>query len=121
MQFQANYTWSKSIDNTSDYSSLSAPFRPDLVTADRSVSDFNITHDFVANAVYTTPYRAQGSWLLKALADISIAPIVYARSGVPFTLLVPGIAANGAGSHTSEARPYHEGRNSGMAGVLQLG
>ncbi len=114
LQFQANYTWSKAIDNTSDYSSLSAPFRPDRVAADRSVSDFNITHNFVANAVYTTPYRAQGSWLLKALADISIAPIVYARSGVPFTLLVPGIGANGAGSHTNEARPYHEGRNSGI-------
>ena len=114
LQFQANYTWSKAIDNTSDYSSLSAPFRPDLVAGDRSVSDFNITHNFVANAVYTTPYRAQGSWISKMLADISLSPIVYARSGVPFTLLVPGIGANGAGSHTSEARPYHEGRNSGI-------
>ncbi len=114
LQFQANYTWSKAIDNTSDYSSLSTPFRPDLVSADRSVSDFNITHNFVANAVYTTPYHGQGSLLSKALADISISPIVYARSGVPFTLLVPGIGANGAGSHISEARPYNEGRNTGI-------
>lgn len=114
LQFQANYTWSKAIDDTSDYSSLSTPFRPDLVSADRSVSDFNITHNFVANAVYTTPYQAQGSVLSKLLADISISPLFYARSGVPFTLLVPGIAANGAGSHTSEARPYHAGRNTGI-------
>jgi hypothetical protein len=28
-------------------------------------------------------------------------------------LLVPGLS-NGAGSHTSEARPFHEGRNSGI-------
>jgi hypothetical protein len=113
LQFQANYTWSKAIDDTSDYSSLSTPFRPDLVAADRSVSDFNITHNFVANAVYTTPYRAGGSVLSRVLADISISPIVYARSGVPFTLLVPALA-NGAGSHTSEARPYNEGRNTGI-------
>ena len=113
LQFQANYTWSKAIDNTSDYSSLSTPFRPDLVSADRSLSDFNVTHNFVANAVYTTPHRA-GNCLSKALADISISPIVYAHSGVPFTLLVPGIGDNGAGSHTSEARPYHEGRNTGI-------
>jgi hypothetical protein len=113
LQFQANYTWSKAIDDTSDYSSLSTPFRPDLVSADRSVSDFNIAHNFVANAVYTTPFRAQGGLLSRMLADISISPIVYARSGVPFTLLVPALA-NGAGSHTSEARPYNEGRNTGL-------
>jgi hypothetical protein len=114
LQFQANYTWSKAIDDTSDYSSLSAPFRPDLVAADRSLSDFNITHNFVANAVYTTPYQGRGGFFSKALADVSISPIVYARSGVPFTLLVPGISDNGAGLHTSEARPYHEGRNTGI-------
>ena len=114
LQFQINYTWSKAIDDTSDYSSLSTPFRPDLVSADRSVSDFNVTHNFVANAVYTTPYHAQGSLLSKVLSDISISPIVYARSGVPFTLLVPGITSNGAGDHLSEARPYSEGRNTGI-------
>lgn len=113
-QFQAHYTFSRAIDDTSDYSSLSAPFRPGLLALDRSVSDFNITHNFVANAVYTTPFHAgQGSFWSRTLADVSISPIVYARSGVPFTLLVPGLA-NGAGSHTSEARPLHEGRNSGI-------
>jgi hypothetical protein len=117
LQFQVNYTWSKAIDNTSDYSSLSTPFRPDLLSADRSLSDFNITHNFVANAVYTTPYKAQGNSFSKLLADISISPIIYARSGVPFTLLVPGLGGfngNFAGSHTSEARPYNEGRNLGI-------
>jgi len=120
LQFQANYTYSKAIDNTSDFSSLSTPFRPDLVSEDRSASDFNITHNFVANAVYTTPYQAQGSLLSRALGDISISPIVSARSGVPFTLLVPGIAFglvpfdSYAGAHFSEARPYNEGRNTGI-------
>jgi hypothetical protein len=113
LQFQANYTWSKAIDNTSDYSSLSTPFRPDLVSVDRSVSDFNITHNFVANAVYSTPPQAQGNLVSRMLSDIAISPIVYARSGVPFTLLVPALS-NGAGSHNSEARPYHEGRNTGI-------
>jgi hypothetical protein len=114
LQFQVNYTFSKAIDDTSDYSSLSTFFRPDLLSADRSVSDFNITHNFVANAVYTTPSHAgSGSFISKVLADISISPIVYARSGVPFTLLVPGLS-NGAGAHTSEARPYMEGRNDGI-------
>ena len=114
LQFQVDYTFSRAIDNTSDYSSLSTPFRPGLADSDRSVSDFNITHNFVANAVYTTPFHSgQGGLWSRMLAEVSISPIVYARSGVPFTLLVPSLS-NGAGSHTSEARPFQEGRNTGI-------
>jgi hypothetical protein len=114
LQFQVNYTFSRAIDDTSDYSSLSTPFRPGFLALDRSVSDFNITHNFVANAVYTTPFHGgDGGFWNKLLSDVSISPIVYARSGVPFTLLVPSLQ-NGAGSHTSEARPFHESRNSGI-------
>ncbi len=114
LQFQANYTFSKAIDNTSDYSSQSTPFRPDLLAADRSVSAFNIAHSFVANAVYTTPHRGSGSFVSALLSDIAISPIVSVRSGVPFTLLVPGIASNGTSGHTSEARPFNETRNKGI-------
>jgi Carboxypeptidase regulatory-like domain len=113
LQFQANYTYSRAIDDTSDYSSLSTPFRPDLLPLDRSASDFNITHSFVANAVYNMPFHAGQGILAAIFADVTVSPIVYARSGVPFTLLVPGLA-NGAGGHTSEARPYQEGRNTGI-------
>lgn len=115
LQFQANYTFSKAIDNVSDFSSQSTPLRPDLLSADRSLSDFNIKHSFVANAVYTTPaHRGRGLASL-LYSDFVIAPIVSVRSGVPFTLLVPGIASNGTGgAHTNEARPYFEGRNNGI-------
>lgn len=118
LQFQANYTYSRAIDNSTDYSSLSTPFRPDLLSQDRSVSLFNITHSFVANAVYDTPFKAGNGSLLSALfADVSISPIVTAHSGFPFSLLVPGLggaAGNGAGGHTSQARPYHEPRNTAI-------
>jgi hypothetical protein len=114
LQFQANYTFSKAIDNVSDFSSQSTPFRPDLLAADRSLSDFNIKHSFVANAVYTTPHRGSGGFVSALLSDVAISPIVSVRSGVPFTLLVPGIASNGTSGHTSEARPFHEGRNDGI-------
>jgi hypothetical protein len=85
LQFQANYTFSRAIDNTSDYSSLTTPFRPDLLSRDRSVSLFNVTHSFVANAVYNTSFKAgDGSLLSAILADVSISPIVSARSGFPY-------------------------------------
>ena len=113
LQFQVNYTLSRAIDDTSDYSSLSTPFRPDLLKLDRAVSDFNITHNFVANAVYTAPSRTGRGSVWWLLSDLAISPIVYARSGVPFTLLVPGLT-NGTVGHTNNARPWYEGRNNGI-------
>ena len=127
LQFQVNYTWSKAIDNVSDFSSQSTPFRPGLLNLDRAISDFNIKNSFVANAVYTSPTHHGGDSLLRNVySDFVIAPIVQVRDGVPFTLIDPAIGgptSNGNSSHTSEARPFHEGRNLGVGpgyGTLDL-
>jgi hypothetical protein len=105
LQFQANYTFSRAIDDTSDFSSLSTPFRPGLLHLDNSLSDFNITHSFAVNAVYTTPRAAAGAALLSQIfSNVTVSPIVYARSGAPFTSLVPGLA-NGTIGHNANARP----------------
>ena len=127
LQFQVNYTWSKAIDNVSDFSSQSTPFRPGLLNLDRAISDFNIKNSFVANAVYTSPTHHGGDSLLRNFySDFVIAPIVQVRDGVPFTLIDPAIGgptSNGNSSHTSEARPFHEGRNLGVGpgyGTLDL-
>jgi hypothetical protein len=113
LQFQVNYTLSRSIDDTSDFSSLSTPFRPDLLNLDRALSDFNITHNFVASGVYTTPFHSGGGILSKLLANVTVSPIFYARSGIPFTLLVPALI-NGTIGHNANARPWFEGRNNGI-------
>ncbi len=115
LQFQANYTWSKSIDNTSDFSSQSTPFRPGLLARDRGISSFNVPQTFVANAVYTSPAFHSGDGIVRHFgSDWVLAPIVSVQSGIPFTALVPGIGSNGAGgAHPNEARPYNEPRNLG--------
>jgi hypothetical protein len=114
LQFQANYTFSRAIDDTSDYSSLSTPFRPDLRNLERSLSYFDIRHNFAANAVYTTPSRVFGSGIVsRLLSDITISPIFYARSGGPFSLLVPGLDNKTIG-HNANARPWFAGRNTGI-------
>ncbi|HEY3626993.1 MAG TPA: TonB-dependent receptor, partial [Terracidiphilus sp.] len=113
LQLQANYTFSKAIDDTSDFSSLSTPFRPGSLSRDRSLSDFDITHTFVGNAVYTTPFRqANGGVTQRVFSNITVSPIFTARSGIPFTALVPGLV-NGTIGHNNNARPWHEGRNQG--------
>jgi outer membrane receptor protein involved in Fe transport len=114
LQFQVSYTYSRSIDNTSDFSSLSTPFRPDLLQLDRALSYFNISHNVVASAVYRLPFQANsGNVLSRVLANVTLSPIVRAHSGLPFTLLVPGLS-NGTVGHNSTARPWYEGRNNGV-------
>jgi hypothetical protein len=116
LQFQAHYTMSHAEDNTSDYSFLSVPFRPDQMGRDWSTSNFNVAHNFTSNAVYSTPFkRGAGGWA-RVFADMTVAPIVTARSGIPFTLLVPGLggaSGNGTIGRNSEARPWNEPRNEG--------
>jgi outer membrane receptor protein involved in Fe transport len=114
LQFQVNYTYSSALDNTSDFSSQSTPFRPGLLNLDWARSSFNITNSFVANAVYTSPSHVGSSFVSALASNFTIAPIVSIRSGVPFTLLVPGIESNGTSGHTSEARPFNETRNNGV-------
>lgn len=100
LQFQVNYTWSKSIDNVIDFASFQNWFRPSDLNAFRAVSVFDIPHTLVANAVYTTPFKAgTGNFFNTMLADISLAPIETWRSGLPFSIrtpTLPNIAIPGA-------------------------
>jgi len=105
-QFQANYTWSKSIDDVTDFNSQFASFFPSRLYLERGLSTFNIKNNFVANAVYTTKGPRWISGLL-------LSPIVTARSGIPFSVTVPG-ATNGTEGHSTYARPWYIGRNSGI-------
>jgi len=93
LQFQVNYTWSKTIDNVIDFASFQNWFRPGRLDLFRAVSVFDIPHLLVANAVYTTPFKpGTGNFFNTMLADISVAPIVTWRSGLPFSVRTPALA-----------------------------
>lgn len=92
LQFQANYTWSKTIDDTIDFSSFQNWFRPSLINTYRGISVFDIPHIFVANAVYTLPFKNEGSNPInRILADMSLSPIVTLQSGLPFSVRTPSL------------------------------
>jgi hypothetical protein len=112
-QFQANYTWSKAIDDQTDFNSAFSAFIPTRLDLERAVSAFDIRHNFVANAVIRTPFRAgkDGNFLGHAFADMTISPIVFIRSGIPFTLRI-GRDANGD-AHGAYDRPFFASRNTG--------
>jgi len=111
LQFQANYTWSKTIDNVIDFASFQNWFRPTRLGLYRAPSVFDIPHIFVANAVYTTPFKTgKGNFLATIFADMSLAPIVTIRSGLPYTIRTPGLA-NGLALDNNFATPFGASRD----------
>lgn len=113
LQFQSNYTFSKTIDDNTDFNNNFMPFRPARIELERGLSAFHIKHNFVASAVYTTPFGHGGNVLSRALADMSFSPVLSMRTGIPFTIRVPGLD-NGTLGESLYARPWHAGRNTGI-------
>jgi hypothetical protein len=115
LQFQANYTWSKTIDDTIDFASFQNWFRPDLLNTYRAVSVFDIPQIFTANAVYVTPFKSgQGNKAASAiLADITISPIITLRSGLPFSVRIPNTTnkINGQTLDSNYAIPFLASRD----------
>ena len=114
-QAQVNYTFSKAIDDNTDFNSQFASFTPTRLYLERGLSAYNVPHNFVANAVYNTPFKAgaDSPFWSRILADVTVSPILKMRSGIPFTVRVPG-AQNGTLGHSLYARPWYVQRNTGI-------
>lgn len=92
LQFNASYTWSKSLD----YNSLSSP--PTVVTVqnsydlrnDRGLSDFDARHRLVVSGIYELPFkgnRIKEGW--------QFAAIVQVQSGNPVNIITTNTTVNG--------------------------
>ncbi|HWZ42755.1 MAG TPA: carboxypeptidase regulatory-like domain-containing protein [Candidatus Saccharimonadales bacterium] len=119
LQFQTNYTWAKAIDDVLDFSSFTSTYFPTTQGKDRAISPFNIGQSFTTSAVYITPFQSgSGSLLTRALADITLAPVVVLHSGTPFELFdSPAVGAAGNGlvqEALNQARPFNAPRDSGI-------
>ena len=104
--FQSSYTWSKAIDDVTDFNTAFAPPFPTRIFLDRALSTFDLRHNFVFSGVITSP------WKNAALRDFSLAPIISIRSGIPFTLN----AGQDINSDTrgGNDRLFYIGRNTGL-------
>jgi hypothetical protein len=88
LQFQASYTYSKSIDygsvsyeleeNNGGQEAQSDPYH---IARDKGVSDFDVRHNFVANSTYTLPFRGNAF-----VEGWRFGGIMTARSGTPFSV-----------------------------------
>ena len=105
IQFLATYTWSHSIDDSSDLQTLLKPQDNLNFRGERSDSLFDQRHRFVFSGIMGAPDAwKSGSGLYKFLYGFSFAPIVEIGSGRPFNIIAPG-DANGDFQSTNE-RPF---------------
>jgi hypothetical protein len=103
-QFLASYTWSHSIDDSSDLQTLLKPQDNNNFALERSDSLFDQRHRFVFSGVVTSPdsWRS-GSGFQKVFADFILAPIFEISSGRPFNIIT-GVDTNGD-QQSSNDRP----------------
>jgi hypothetical protein len=94
--FLASYTWSHSIDDSSDLQTLLKPQDNRNFRLERADSLFDQRHRFVFSGALTSPasWRGSSSAAHRFLADFTVAPIVEISSGRPFNILT-GVDANG--------------------------
>ncbi len=95
-QFLASYTWSHSIDDSSDLQTLLKPQDNRNFRAERSDSLFDQRHRFVFSGVLTSPadWRGSDSTWRNVLSDFTVAPIIEISSGRPFNIIT-GTDTNG--------------------------
>jgi len=110
-QFLASYTWSHSIDDSSDLQTLLLPQDNRNFRAERADSLFDQRHRFVFSAVFASPsaWRSEDG-LHRFLADFTLAPIFEISSGRPFNILSNQDTNNDQSNQTDRPSVLPDGR-----------
>ncbi len=95
-QFVASYTWSHSIDDSSDLQTLLKPQDNRNFRGERANSLFDQRHRFVFSGALSSPaaWRSSDSAMRRIFSDFTLAPIIEVSSGRPFNI-ISGSDSNG--------------------------
>jgi hypothetical protein len=96
-----SYTWSKTLDVTTDSNGGGAPMDPYNWKLDYGKSNWDVPHRLVGSFTYELPFFRQSSYkaMKYTLGGWQTNAIITIQSGYPFTVTVPGDPANtGVGS-----------------------
>jgi hypothetical protein len=96
----SNYTFSKAIDEVTDFNSDFSAQNPIDLRRDRALSAFDQRHRFVFSGVFNSPFNGDSTFD-RVFGDWVFSPIFIAGSGRPFNVLL-GIDANGDGVSTRD-------------------
>jgi hypothetical protein len=86
-QLLASYTWSHSIDDSTDLQSTLTPQDSYSPALDRSTSLFDQRHRFVFSGVYEAGKLGGNGFVSKLLSDWTFAPLIEFGSGRPFNII----------------------------------
>jgi hypothetical protein len=108
-----NYTFSKAIDDVTDFNSDFQANDQTNLAAERSLSPFDQRHKLVVAAILESPWKggADASLAGRIFSGFTLSPIVRGNSGRPFNLLA-GTEVNGDNHNTTD-RPPGAGRDTG--------
>jgi hypothetical protein len=104
--FLGSYTYSKALDDVTDFNSDFGPFDQTNLAGERSLSAFDQRHKVVVAAVVESPGKN------RILSGFQLAPIVRYNSAHPFNLLAGTNINNDR--HSTNDRPPGAGRNTGI-------
>src|SRR5258708_14271203 len=97
-QFNASYTFSKSIDYNSQSSQGVTLQDRNNIRGDRGLSDFDARHRFVISGLYELPFRKN-----ELVSGWQLSAIVQSQSGNPVTLLAGNAGALAGGIPSANA------------------
>jgi hypothetical protein len=115
MSFSGSYTFSKAIDDASDFDEQ--PENPYSLHAERALSSNDQRHRFVFSGTFDLPFadeeagKKPSGLIAKLFGNIEAAPILIIGSGRPINPLT-GFDANRSGAFPFSSRPLGFGRNS---------
>jgi hypothetical protein len=90
LQFNASYTWSKSLDDNSLSSEGVVVQDSYNLRGDRGLSDFDARHRFVVSAIYQLPFRGN-----RFVESWQVATIVQGQSGNPVDIVTSNSTVTG--------------------------
>ncbi len=126
-QFLASYTWSHSIDDSSDLQTLLLPQDNRNFGAERADSLFDQRHRFVFSGVIASPSSwARAGGFHRALSNFTVAPIFEISSGRPFNILSNQDTNNDQSNQTDRPSVLADGTlcvpgTAGCAGLITDG
>jgi hypothetical protein len=88
-QLLSGWTYSHTIDDSTDLSTLLNPQDNSFPNLERSNSSFDQRHRWISSAVFLSPHQGQDSSFAKKLfADFTLAPVIEFASGRPYNVLL---------------------------------
>jgi len=95
LQFLASYTWSHTLDVSTDSNNGGQPMNPYNWRQDYGNSNWDIRHRFVSHYLYELPFfRGSKGILHTALADWRLSGLTTLQSGLPFNVTISTDTAN---------------------------